>query len=61
MKPATAERWAWILLYGGLLVLCLGVFVRRDDAGFGAALIIGGAIAAAAGIGLIAVRARMSP
>ena len=61
MKSASAERWAWILLYGGLLVLCLGVFVRRADAGLGLGMIGGGIVAAAAGIGLIAVRSRMSP
>ena len=61
MKPASAERWAWLLLYGGLLVLCLGVFVRRADPGLGVVLIVGGVVATIVGIGLVAVRSRMPP
>ena len=60
MLPATAERWAWILLYAGLLLLCLGLFVRAADAGLGLGLVIAGAVGAFAGIGLIVARSRMS-
>ena len=61
MRPATVERWAWILLYAGLLALCLGLFVRRTDAALGVGFMIGGTVAALAGAGLIVVRSRMSP
>ena len=59
MLPATAERWAWILLYAGLLLLCLGLFVRAADAGLGLGLLIAGAVGAFVGIGLIVARSRM--
>ena len=53
------ERLAWIFLYGGLLVLVLGVFVTREARVTGTALEIAGSLAAAAGVALIWIRSRM--
>lgn len=53
------ERWVWILLYGGLLVLCLGLATVAHDAVLGHALLVAGALAAVAGVALIVVRSRM--
>ena len=59
MKTSTVETWVWVLLYGGLLVLSLGVFVGRADAAFGWGLAIAGLLASALGVLLIYLRSRM--
>ncbi|MCZ2495762.1 hypothetical protein GN316_03230 [Xylophilus sp. Kf1] len=56
---ARIERLVWILIYGGLLCLILGFAVRATAAGAGVALMVAGLLAAAGGIVLIFVRARM--
>ena len=59
MKTSTVETWVWVLLYGGLLVLSLSVFVGRADAAFGWVLAIAGLLASALGVLLIYLRSRM--
>jgi threonine/homoserine/homoserine lactone efflux protein len=59
MKPATVEAWVWILIYGGMLVLSLGLFVRRSDAALGWVLGVAGAVLVATGVLLIYLRSRM--
>lgn len=59
MKAATIERWVWVLIYGGSLLLCLAVFVGRGDAALAWTLGVAGGAAAAVGAALIVVRARM--
>lgn len=60
MTPATrVEVWVWVLLYGGLLAVALGVAVQRSDAALGWGITIGGAVAATLGVVLIVVRSRM--
>ena len=59
MKPVTLERTTWVLLYGGLLLLCLGIFVDRRDDALGIGIQIFGAAAAALGVVLIWVRSRV--
>ena len=56
---ARVERWVWVLLYGGLLTLCLGLKVEDSDFALGWSLVTGGAAAAAAGIFLIYLRSSM--
>ena len=51
----------WILVYGGLLTLVLGLSTRRQDDALGALLMAGGAVVAALGFLLIFVRARLHP
>ncbi|MDP3702167.1 MAG: hypothetical protein Q8R72_14820 [Hylemonella sp.] len=53
------ERWSWILIYGGLLALVLGMFLERQDRTLGDTLQIGGTIVAGSGAVLIWVRSRM--
>ncbi|HEX7382854.1 MAG TPA: hypothetical protein VF291_00980 [Burkholderiaceae bacterium] len=63
MKPARLDALIWSLIYGGAIVLCLGVFMLRE---FGAAeggplatgLFAAGGLAAVAGVALIVVRSR---
>lgn len=59
MKPSTTEKLVWILVYGGLLAVALGIALQqRGNAALGWALVGGGAIVAAAGVVLIWVRSR---
>jgi hypothetical protein len=61
MSNRGLETLTWVLIYGGLLLLCLGVFVLRQGGAIGWALIAIGAVAAVVGAVLIAVRARRGP
>jgi hypothetical protein len=58
MKNARLEALVWTLIYGGLLVLCLGLFLLRASAGFAWTLIVIGGLVAAVGATLIIVRSR---
>lgn len=60
--PRTLQRLhklIWVLIYGGLLALVLGLVTGRSDAALGWSLVLGGGLAAAVGVALIAVRARL--
>jgi glucan phosphoethanolaminetransferase (alkaline phosphatase superfamily) len=59
-KPhATLEKWTWILIYGGLFILILGIATGRREASLGWAMAVPGAVLAAVGIVLIYVRSRL--
>ncbi len=58
MKNARLEALVWMLIYGGLLLLCLGLFVRPAGGALGWALIVIGGLVAAVGAVLIVVRSR---
>jgi hypothetical protein len=60
MRPKTAETLAWVLIYSGLLLASLGLFVRQTQAVAGTVLIVAGLLGAAAGVGLIWLRSRMA-
>jgi hypothetical protein len=61
MSNRGLEALVWVLIYGGLLLLALGVFVQRQGGSFGWALIgIGGGVAAIGAV-LIVVRSRRGP
>jgi uncharacterized membrane protein HdeD (DUF308 family) len=55
------QRWAWILIYGGLLALVLGLFLPRHegDGDLATTFQLGGLAVALAGAVLIWVRSRM--
>ena len=61
MKSSVArvELWIWVLIYGGLGLLCLGLFLHRGGSTLAWAAVVTGAIIAAIGIVMIALRARM--
>ena len=59
MRTKTVEKWTWVLIYGGLLMLSLGLFLLRSSAGMGWALVLAGAAAAVAGGALVVARSRM--
>ena len=53
------QKLIWVLIYGGLLTLVLGIATARTDGALGWSLAAGGGVAAAVGVALIAVRARL--
>ncbi len=59
MKTTTIDKLIWVLMYGGLLAVGLGLFVQRTDDVLGHTLVVGGGIVAAVGVALIYVRSRM--
>jgi len=59
MKASTVDALIWVLVYGGLIGLGLGLSVQRTDAGLGFGLVVVGAVAAVAGVAFIYVRSRM--
>ncbi|MBX3605839.1 MAG: hypothetical protein KF788_11225 [Piscinibacter sp.] len=59
MTASRVETLVWVLIYGGLLGVALGLAVRDGAAALGWLLMVGGAIVAVAGVVLIWVRSRM--
>jgi hypothetical protein len=53
------QKFIWVLIYGGLLTLVLGLSVQRTDGPMGLAMSIGGGFIAACGVALIYLRSRM--
>ena len=52
------EKWVWLLIYAGLLALCLGVFLRHGAAGLGWTVMLAGGAAVVLGVVLVWVRSR---
>jgi len=59
VTTATIDKLIWVLVYGGLLMVSLGIFVKRRDADLGWTLIGLGALVALVGAVLVWVRSRM--
>ena len=59
MQPKALEKWIWVLIYGGLLTLFLGLFMVRGASAVGWPLLGAGGVSAALGVVLIFVRSRM--
>ena len=58
MSHAALEKLVWVLIYSGLLMACLGIFMVRQDSALGWGVVAAGAIGAATGVVLIWVRSR---
>ena len=58
MSNAGLDALIWVLVYGGLLLVCLGAFVRRTAEVMGWVFIVFGGVLAVAGGALVVVRAR---
>ena len=56
---AKLETWIWVLIYGGLFALILGIVAGRHDEVLGWALAVPGVVVATVGIVLIYVRSRL--
>ena len=59
MAATTLEKLVWILIYGGLIAVGLGVAVLRRHGTAAGALLAAGGLAVALGVVLIVVRARL--
>ncbi len=59
MKVDTVDTLIWVLVYGGLILVGLGLSVQRTDQGLGYGVMAVGGFAAVAGFALIYVRSRM--
>ncbi|HEX7440664.1 MAG TPA: hypothetical protein VF319_11280 [Caldimonas sp.] len=59
LSVARVEVLTWVLIYGGLLLLAVGLALRGVDAALGAAISVGAIVMAVVGAFLIGVRARM--
>ncbi|WP_096697115.1 hypothetical protein [Polaromonas sp. AER18D-145] len=57
---ARLQQLIWILIYGGLLTLVLGLSVQRMDDALGWSMVVGGSVVAAIGFVLIYVRSRLT-
>ena len=53
------HKLIWLLIYGGLLTLILGIATARTDEAPAQSLIVGGGVLAVVGVVLIPVRARL--
>jgi hypothetical protein len=58
MNNALLEKLVWVFVYGGILIMSVGLFIRRSDAVFGGWAIGFGALLAALGVLLIWLRSR---
>ncbi|MDB5744174.1 MAG: hypothetical protein JWR68_2489 [Polaromonas sp.] len=56
---ARLEVLTWILIYGGLLTLVLGLFVENADEAVGWSLVTGGGVVAAIGFVLVYIRSKV--
>jgi undecaprenyl pyrophosphate phosphatase UppP len=56
---ARIQKWIWMLVYAGIVLLGLGLMVRRDDAAVGWGIAGTGIALIVVGIVLIWVRSRM--
>jgi xanthine/uracil/vitamin C permease (AzgA family) len=58
ISNAKIDVLIWVLIFGGMLALALGLVVRRADAGLGWGIAIASILAIVAGVVLIWVRSR---
>lgn len=59
MSTGRLEVLIWVLIFGGLAVLGLGLAVQRSEPALGWGMVVVGAIVAAVGALLIVVRSRI--
>jgi hypothetical protein len=59
LDAARLDVLVWTLVYGGLLVVGVGVALGRNRAGYGWGVAGGGALLVAAGVVLIWLRSRL--
>ncbi|WP_372826736.1 hypothetical protein [Polaromonas sp.] len=57
---ARLQQLIWVLIYGGLLTLVLGLSVQRSNDAFGWSMVVGGGVVAVIGFALIYVRSRLT-
>ena len=58
MSNAALQKLIWVLIYGGLLGVVLGLSIQKSDDPLGWSIVVGGALSAAVGAVLLFVRSR---
>ena len=58
MSNAALQKLIWVLIYGGLLGVVLGLSIQKADDALGWSIVVGGALSAAVGVVLLFVRSR---
>lgn len=53
------ETLVWVLIYGGLLAVLVGLFMSRNEDGSGFEMLVGGVVLAVVGVALIYLRSRL--
>lgn len=51
----------WVLIYGGLLSICLSFFLAQQAGLMALGFMVGGGVALAAGIALVVMRSHLNP
>jgi len=59
MKPSTLDTLIWVFIYGGLLVVGLGLSVARSADALGYAIVVAGGVVTAVGVVMVYLRSRM--
>ena len=57
MSNAALQKLIWVLIYGGLLSVVLGLSIQKTDDPLGWSIVVGGGVVAAVGVVLVFVRA----
>jgi len=58
MKLATLDKLIWALIFSGMALFTLGLFMQRGGSALGGWVAVAGGLAAAVGVVLIFIRAR---
>jgi len=58
MSNAALQKLIWVLIYGGLLGVVLGLSIQKTDDPLGWSIVVGGGLMAAVGAVLLFVRSR---
>ena len=56
---ARIDRWSWVLVYVGIVLVALGLAVARAEPPLGSGMAVAGGLAIVVGIALIWLRSRM--
>lgn len=59
LRLARIETAIWVLIYGGLLAVVVGLFMARRQDGGSMLMIVGGAVLVVIGAGLVYIRSRL--
>ena len=58
-RAEALETWTWVLIFGGLLLMCLGLFLMRTLPGAAWTLVVAGPVLVVVGVVLIFLRAKL--
>ena len=59
VDAARLDAIAWTLIFGGLVVVAVGIALQRNGAGYGWAVAVAGTLVVAAGVVVLWLRSRI--